>query len=85
MQTHAPALHARALVTAGCTHWCRSGADKVSIGSDAVDAAEQYYARGRVADGRRGRPDRTLAYCEYSAYCEYCSAESRLEGTLTPL
>ncbi len=29
----------------------RSGADKVSIGSDAVFAAEAYYARGGVADG----------------------------------
>jgi len=29
----------------------RSGADKVSIGSDAVEAALAYYARGGVADG----------------------------------
>ncbi|PNW76928.1 hypothetical protein CHLRE_11g481500v5 [Chlamydomonas reinhardtii] len=29
----------------------RSGADKVSIGSDAVDAAQAYYARGAQADG----------------------------------
>jgi imidazole glycerol-phosphate synthase len=29
----------------------RSGADKVSIGSDAVSAAQAYYARGRRADG----------------------------------
>ncbi|KAG2427097.1 hypothetical protein HXX76_012608 [Chlamydomonas incerta] len=29
----------------------RSGADKVSIGSDAVDAAQAYYARGAKADG----------------------------------
>ncbi|GIL88028.1 hypothetical protein Vretifemale_16076 [Volvox reticuliferus] len=29
----------------------RSGADKVSIGSDAVDAAQGYYARGGVPDG----------------------------------
>ncbi|GLC37575.1 Imidazole glycerol phosphate synthase hisHF [Pleodorina starrii] len=29
----------------------RSGADKVSIGSDAVDAAQAYYARGGVPDG----------------------------------
>ncbi|ANB12094.1 imidazoleglycerol-phosphate synthase [Sugiyamaella lignohabitans] len=29
----------------------RSGADKVSIGSDAVDAAEKYYANGRKGDG----------------------------------
>ena len=29
----------------------RSGADKVSIGSDAVEAALAWYARGRVADG----------------------------------
>jgi glutamine amidotransferase/cyclase len=29
----------------------RAGADKVSIGSDAVAAAEAYYARGRVCDG----------------------------------
>ncbi|EFJ41811.1 hypothetical protein VOLCADRAFT_67859 [Volvox carteri f. nagariensis] len=28
-----------------------SGADKVSIGSDAVDAAQAYYVRGGVADG----------------------------------
>jgi glutamine amidotransferase/cyclase len=29
----------------------RSGADKVSIGSDAVEAALAWYARGKVADG----------------------------------
>uniref|UniRef100_A0A7S0VE98 Glutamine amidotransferase domain-containing protein n=1 Tax=Hemiselmis tepida TaxID=464990 RepID=A0A7S0VE98_9CRYP len=29
----------------------RSGADKVSIGSDAVDAAERYYAAGNKGDG----------------------------------
>jgi hypothetical protein len=29
----------------------RSGADKVSIGSDAVDAAEEYYAAGCVTNG----------------------------------
>ena len=29
----------------------RSGADKVSIGSDAVEAAQAWYAAGRVADG----------------------------------
>jgi glutamine amidotransferase/cyclase len=29
----------------------RAGADKISIGSDAVAAAEAFYARGRVADG----------------------------------
>jgi glutamine amidotransferase/cyclase len=29
----------------------RAGADKISIGSDAVAAAEAYIARGRVADG----------------------------------
>jgi glutamine amidotransferase/cyclase len=28
-----------------------SGADKISIGSDAVEAAEKYYARGRKKDG----------------------------------
>jgi imidazole glycerol phosphate synthase subunit HisF len=30
---------------------CRSGADKVSIGSDAVLAAEEYYAAGCVTNG----------------------------------
>lgn len=30
---------------------CRSGADKVSIGSDAVEAAEQYYAAGCQLSG----------------------------------
>jgi glutamine amidotransferase/cyclase len=30
---------------------CRSGADKVSIGSDAVEAAEQYYASGCKLSG----------------------------------
>ncbi|RCI09245.1 hypothetical protein L249_1537 [Ophiocordyceps polyrhachis-furcata BCC 54312] len=34
------------------TLYFASGADKVSIGSDAVIAAEQYYARGRVLDGK---------------------------------
>ncbi|PFH58740.1 hypothetical protein XA68_13300 [Ophiocordyceps unilateralis] len=34
------------------TLYFASGADKVSIGSDAVVAAEQYYARGRVLDGK---------------------------------
>lgn len=38
-----------ALEVAG--EYFRSGADKVSIGSDAVDAAERYYADGKVGRG----------------------------------
>ncbi|KAF2269094.1 imidazole glycerol phosphate synthase-like protein hisHF [Lojkania enalia] len=33
------------------TMYFKSGADKVSIGSDAVTAAEEYYARGKVLTG----------------------------------
>jgi len=33
------------------SRYFRAGADKVSIGSDAVTAAEAWYAAGRVADG----------------------------------
>ncbi|KAI5776625.1 hypothetical protein EDC01DRAFT_681732 [Geopyxis carbonaria] len=33
------------------TLYFKSGADKVSIGSDAVTAAEEYYARGKVLSG----------------------------------
>lgn len=33
------------------TRACRSGADKVSIGSDAVEAVEQYLARDKQKDG----------------------------------
>lgn len=43
--TVVPALDVAAL-------YFRSGADKVSIGSDAVTAAEEYYARGEKGDGK---------------------------------
>lgn len=33
------------------SEYFRSGADKISIGSDAVDAAEAFFARGRKGDG----------------------------------
>jgi glutamine amidotransferase/cyclase len=42
--------HARCAVLC-CAVLCRSGADKVSIGSDAVEAAEQYYASGCKLSG----------------------------------
>ncbi|KAL6778951.1 HIS7 [Auxenochlorella protothecoides x Auxenochlorella symbiontica] len=47
--TDAAGVHHPALEVAGA--YFRSGADKVSIGGDAVLAAEAYYARGGVPDG----------------------------------
>ncbi len=40
----------------------KSGADKVSIGSDAVFAAEEYYARGRTCDGNTAIESISKAY-----------------------
>jgi glutamine amidotransferase/cyclase len=40
----------------------KSGADKVSIGSDAVIAAEEYYARGRTCDGKSAIESISKAY-----------------------
>jgi imidazole glycerol-phosphate synthase len=39
-----------------------SGADKVSIGSDAVDAAEEYYARGAKCSGNTAIETISIAY-----------------------
>ncbi|KAI5301516.1 Histidine biosynthesis bifunctional protein hisB, partial [Ascosphaera pollenicola] len=44
------------------TMYFRSGADKVSIGSDAVTAAEEYYARGNKLDGTTAIEQISKAY-----------------------
>jgi glutamine amidotransferase/cyclase len=44
------------------TMYFKSGADKVSIGSDAVTAAEEYYARGKTLDGKTAIEQISRAY-----------------------
>ncbi|KAF1963255.1 imidazole glycerol phosphate synthase HisHF [Byssothecium circinans] len=44
------------------TMYFKSGADKVSIGSDAVTAAEEYYARGSKLDGKTAIETISRAY-----------------------
>jgi len=44
------------------TMYFKSGADKVSIGSDAVIAAEEYYKRGKVLDGKTAIENISRAY-----------------------
>jgi len=44
------------------TMYFKSGADKVSIGSDAVIAAEEYYKRGKVLDGKTAIETISKAY-----------------------
>lgn len=44
------------------TLYFKSGADKVSIGSDAVDAAEEYYARGKTLKGDTAIESISAAY-----------------------
>ncbi|KAF2640033.1 imidazole glycerol phosphate synthase HisHF [Massarina eburnea CBS 473.64] len=44
------------------TMYFKSGADKVSIGSDAVTAAEEYYARGSKLDGKTAIETISAAY-----------------------
>ncbi|KAF2477728.1 imidazole glycerol phosphate synthase HisHF [Lindgomyces ingoldianus] len=44
------------------TMYFKSGADKVSIGSDAVTAAEEYYARGKLLSGNTAIETISAAY-----------------------
>ncbi|KAF2687661.1 imidazole glycerol phosphate synthase HisHF [Lentithecium fluviatile CBS 122367] len=44
------------------TMYFKSGADKVSIGSDAVTAAEEYYARGKTLEGKTAIETISAAY-----------------------
>lgn len=44
------------------TMYFKSGADKVSIGSDAVTAAEEYYARGKTLEGKTAIETISSAY-----------------------
>ena len=44
------------------TMYFKSGADKVSIGSDAVTAAEEYYARGKRLEGKTAIETISAAY-----------------------
>jgi glutamine amidotransferase/cyclase len=44
------------------TMYFKSGADKVSIGSDAVSAAEEYYAAGRALNGKTAIEQISKAY-----------------------
>lgn len=44
------------------TMYFKSGADKVSIGSDAVTAAEEYYARGKKLEGKTAIETISSAY-----------------------
>ena len=44
------------------TMYFKSGADKVSIGSDAVDAAEQYWASGKALSGKTAIEQISRAY-----------------------
>jgi glutamine amidotransferase/cyclase len=53
--THVSALEIAAM-------YFKSGADKVSIGSDAVIAAEEYYAAGRVLSGKTAIEQISKAY-----------------------
>ncbi|KAL5040902.1 Cyclase [Aspergillus fruticulosus] len=53
--THIPALDV-------ATMYFKSGADKVSIGSDAVTAAEDYYAAGKVLSGKTAIETISKAY-----------------------